>query len=144
VGADLRPEFVEHMCHHRLAGSETIVFVDLGQDRQGADVMHQTAEHGLLAFELRDAGRQHMTDGGHLQAVVPKLSELPVQGILGGLKDLPHRQADDQASEHLQAQPGDRLLDRCEFHRSGRHWRPRPACRLRSNGIDDTYCGCRA
>ncbi|MDR6357518.1 hypothetical protein Q3H58_004189 [Pseudomonas psychrotolerans] len=105
--ANLRMDARRHLVEGDGVGQQLFLFFGIGQDRQHADLVHQTCQQGAIGHETGVLLAQRMTDGGDLGALAPDLAHLAVHGVAGGLEHLLHGQARGQIRGVVDAQAAD-------------------------------------
>jgi len=88
------------------AVQKLVMFLRTVQDGQGADVVEQPGQHGLIRHDTRTLARQCPGNGGDLYTVFPDGPQPLVDHVVGRLEHLLHDLAGHQVAHQLVSQPG--------------------------------------
>ncbi len=116
--ADQRMDALDHMAQADGVRQQLVVILGVGEDRQHADLVHQSGQGRLVRRQAGVVTGQHVADAGDLGALVPDFAHLAIDHVGGGLEHLLHGQAGGQVAGVVDAQPADRHLQVGDFLRA--------------------------
>jgi bifunctional UDP-N-acetylglucosamine pyrophosphorylase/glucosamine-1-phosphate N-acetyltransferase len=96
-------------------GEDLRVLLGVGEDRQGADAMHQAGEGRLVGRQAGVVAAEHVAHAGDLAALAPDLAHLAIDHVGGGLEHLLHGQAGGQVAGVIDAEAADGHLQVGDF-----------------------------
>ena len=105
--AEQRMKVVDYMVEADRIREQFIVVFGVGQNRQHADLMHQSTQRRLIRLELGITTTQRITDPGDFQALAPDFAHFLFHHFGTGVENLLHHQADRQVTAVVDAQAGD-------------------------------------